>query len=273
MSLMGDSMIQNEMEDVRIRNAYLMIPMIKNALVIQGSYHFPFDSLPTVSLVTAPDNSFRIFTWNLILDNGTSRHFGAMQHQGDDRLLLTPLFDASSYIKDPENEILDKNNWYGAVYYNIISRKIDGKDYYFLFGIDAHDMISNKKVMEVMYFDEKRDPVFGAPLIEWYVDSIKQVTLPRFFIEYNDAAAASLNYYEDYGKIIFDHLIPRNPRSKGVKSTFISDGTYEGFEFRDGKWYHINKVFHEAINEFDNPPVPKPVDFDKEKMHLGDKKN
>jgi hypothetical protein len=261
MATMGDSMINNPFDHIRIRNAYLMISMLKHALLIEGSYYYKFDSLPQVSTVYPEDSTFRIFTWNLELDNGTYRHFGAIQFESND-LILTPFFDASNYVADPVNEILNKKNWYGALYYHIITRKHNGKDYYFLFGIDANDKFSNKKVIEVMTFDTLYKPVFGAPVFVY--DSI-DVTVNRLIIEYSKASSASLNYFDEFGKIIYDHLVPKNPRSAGVKSTYIPDGTYEGFEYKKGKWHHIMKVFHEAINENDNPPIPNPVDFDKEK--------
>lgn len=261
---MADTMVNYALEKPRITNAYLMITMVKNALQIPGSWYYPFDSLRGVAITYPPDSSFRTFTWGVQMGNKRYRHFGAIQFPHAEKLLLTPLIDGSDFMEhNREDTIVDNNHWYGAIYYNIIQRDMDSTRYYFLFGLDQHDPFSNRKLVEVMHFAGERQPVFGAPVFEFTVDT---TGLPyqqqRFFMEYGALGGAGLNYDSELEKIIYDHLVPANPKSRGVKSTYIPDGTYEGFEWEGDRWCHVDKVFHYDIGHPDNPPMPEPIDFE-----------
>lgn len=262
MITMGDSMINNMDDRVRIRNAYLLIPMLKDALVTPGSWNYKFDSIHTISIMYPPDSSFRIFSWHFLRNSGRYRHLGAIQMRSDS-LVLKPLIDGSEFMTNTDT-ITDNNYWFGALYYNILERKIKGDPYYFLFGYDANNKFSIKKVIDVLHFDKNGTPWLGAPVFTFVDSATSNVEVKnRFFIEYSNEAAASLNFIPEYGKIIYDHLVPLNPRSVGVYSTYIPDGTYEGFDWKKDHWDHIDKVFHFAINLPDSPPMPAPIDFEK----------
>ncbi len=261
MNALGDSMIQSNDVNTRIACGYAMVKRLVRALRVPGSFRYPFDSLLHISIVEPDDHAFRIYTWHIEMIHGLYRQLGAIQLPSKKELKLIPLIDGSRYMDNPMDTVLNPDFWYGAVYYKVLRKKYHGKNLYFLFGYDANDPFSNKKVVDVLTFS-KGEPRFGLPV--FYMDEAGDSVLYRFIIEYSNEAAVGLNYYDEFDKIIYDHLVPRNPMSEGVYSTYIPDGTYEGFEYRKGKWYWVEKVFHEAINENDNPPVPKPVDFDKE---------
>ena len=42
--------------------------MFVRALVSKNSFYYPFDSLVTISKLYAPDSSFKIFTWQLVIN-------------------------------------------------------------------------------------------------------------------------------------------------------------------------------------------------------------
>lgn len=262
----ADSLVTADFVESRIRGAYLMIPTLVKALKTENSFFYPFDSVKAISIQYPEDRKFRIFTWSLELSSGSFRHFGAIQMKSKKELKLFPLIDASNFINHPADTVLSKDYWFGAMYYNIIKRKYKGTKYYFLFGFDSNDRFSTVKLVDVLYF-EKDGPRFGAPLFEKKTieDGLEyETTYHRFLLEYTKSAGVSLNFYPEYGKIIFDHCIPQNPQSEGVYSTYIPDGTYEGFEYKKGKWRYIEKIFDFSIGHPDNPPIPKPVDFKKE---------
>lgn len=265
MMVMGDSMINDTIAEVRIRNAYFMIRMVKQSLQINGSFFYPFDSLRYLSITYPPDSTFRIISWHLELSSGKHRHFGAVQMRSKDNLVLTPLIDASDFIPNHMDTITDYNGWYGALYYRIIQRDVGKQRYYFLLGFDANDRFSNKKVIDVLHFGKDGSVRLGAPLIEVPVgDEVR--TVDRFIIEYAKPAVASLNYADSLGFIVFDHLVPVNEKSKGVYSTYVPDGTYEGLVWKNNMWKHDPYLWKgEGINEMDNPPRPNPVDFDRER--------
>lgn len=239
---LGDSLVRGSSYEVREAACVAFIPMLVRALRTPDAFDFPFDRVQTLSVVRAPDQSFRLFTFQMMLWDYTYRYFGAIQYR-DNELRLTPLMDASLFMADSvlNTAVLGPEEWYGAIYYGITSRKHKGKTFYFLFGFDGLDLFSSRKLVEVLQFENER-PVFGAPLFP--DKSEEPVFSNRFILEYKKEASASLNYDKELEQIVFDHLVPENPLSEGIRSTYIPDGTYEGFSWdKKGHWVYVDKVF------------------------------
>ena len=95
-----------------------LILHLKEALRPDYSFKYPFERLNSVSIQYAPDNSFRIFTWQLPISNTEYRYFGAIQ-MNTKEVQLIPLSDRSADVENPYMAILEPRNWYGALYYNI----------------------------------------------------------------------------------------------------------------------------------------------------------
>ena len=70
-----------------------------------------------------------------------------------------------------------------------------------------------------------------------------------------------MRYDEEMEMILYDHLIPENGEAD-KKYTFIPDGDYEGFKWKNGKWVHIDKVFTFALQD-GQAPRPTPLKEDK----------
>jgi len=241
--ILGDSLVRGSSYEVREAACVAFIPMLVKALRTPDAFEFPFERVKTLSVVKAPDESFRLFSFQMMLWDYTYRYFGAIQYR-DDELRLTPLIDASLFMPDSllPTAVLGPEEWYGAIYYGITSRKHKGKTYYFLFGFDGLDLFSSRKLVEVLQFQEER-PVFGAPLFPDENDP--PVYSNRYILEYKKEASASLNYDAELEQIVFDHLVPENPLSEGIRSTYIPDGTYQGFQWdaKKGHWDYVDKVF------------------------------
>lgn len=261
---------QDTIEKNRANAVVKFIPALVEILKNSGSYNYPFDSLKKyVSIINAPDNAFRIFTWQLLRDKGSYRYYGAIQKNNLEKLELFPLLDFSDSLLAKENfrldtAVLTSKTWLGALYYNILHKKVKGNNYYFLFGFDGNDLWSNKKVMEVLWF-KNNEPKFGAPFIQ---SPKKDKYLNRFIIQYRKDAAVSLNYNAAEKMIIADHLIAPEQRLEDLQFTFMPDGSYSGYKWKKGKWQYVEKIKVDVIGEFDKPPLPKPVNFDKEKKQM-----
>jgi len=241
----------------RVQLIHDFIPKFVSILKEKNSFEYPFDSLAGIFKVVAPDNSFRIFTWQLKEPLGTHKYYGAIQMNSED-LKLFPLFDYSDTMNVHPQEILNNQNWYGALYYKCLQNEVNGKNYYTLFGFDEADFVSNRKILEFLSFNNE-EIVFGAPLLS-YTDSLNVTTTKnRFFVEYNDKASVKLNYDESLGKILYDHVVAPSEREEGAWFTYVPDGTYEGFEWKNNKWTWIEKMFHYSIGQPDSPPMPNPI--------------
>jgi hypothetical protein len=245
----------------RMRSDSIFIKTLVRGLQVKNSFYYPFDSVRGIGKVYAPDSTFRILTWQLSFDDYYCRQRGAIQYRtGDGSLKLVPLLDFSEFTAKPEDSVRMRDRWIGAVYYNIIQTKHNGKNYYTLFGFDANSVRSNKKWIEVLTFDNNNMPVFGGPVFTFEKDSIKRKPQHRFSIEYKKEASTMVNYDPDLNLILVDHLVSESDEPE-LAYTFVPDGDYEGFKWVSGRWQHIDKVFHEKLED-GQAPVPDPF-FDK----------
>jgi hypothetical protein len=223
-------------------------------LKLPYSFYYPLDSLQTISRLYAPDSSFRIFTWQFKKDNMLYLQEGAIQiNQPDGSLKLFPLFDYSMYTANPLDSVRTRRNWIGAIYYRIIEKNWQGKNYYTLLGFDDYSETSNKKWMEVLTFSPEGEPRFGGPYFSFQEDSVRKPTQYRFNIEYKKEAGTRFNYDPSLGLVVFDELISENNEPE-KKDTYVPDGDFEAFQWKNGQWVHLQKgVFTQKLKDGDFP--------------------
>ena len=236
----------SDLEERTTSNLYFILTL-KKALSIPQSFDYEFNKIKTVSILKSPDNRFRLFTWNVILDSFKYAYYGAIQMQKDDSLILHGLLDSSEYNKHPKYVEVDKKHWIGAVYYQIHQVTYKKEKYYMLFGWDGEDTKINKKIVDILWFDQKENPHFGKPIFEM----IDGETQHRLIFEFADRAVMLCRYDAREKKLIYSHLSPVNPMMKGLHSEYYPDGTYDYFEFQKGKWFQREFVFkNRAKNSF-----------------------
>jgi hypothetical protein len=243
----------------RFRADSSFIRMLVRALKIPHSFYYPFDSLLTISKLYAPDSSFRIFTWQIKKDVYVFLQRGAIQMRTPDgSLKLFPLHDVSMFSRKPQDSIRSANNWIGAIYYRIIQENANGKNIYTLLGFDDFTVSSNKKWMEVLTFNEQGQPVFGGPYFSFKDDSAKasKKEVDRFYIEYKKEAVTTFNYDSSLNMIVYDHLVSETDEPNR-KDSYVPDGDYEGFVWKNGQWLHVNKVFNATLQEGQFPVEKK----------------
>jgi hypothetical protein len=252
LKIYADSMVNAISAGKRFLSDSNFVRGFVRALKTANSFHYAFDSLSSISKLYAPDSSFRIFTWQLKKDEYFYFQKGVIQMRtGDGKLKLFPLFDASMFTKKPLDSVRARNNWIGAIYYKLILKTWQGRNYYTLLGFDGYTVSSNRKWMDVLYFDEKTgEPVFGGPFFIVQADSAKKPTLQyRFNIEYKKEASTTFNYNPEMDMVIFDHLISESDEADR-KETYVPDGDFEGFQWKEGKWIHVLKVFTDVPDQF-----------------------
>ncbi len=241
------------------------------ALRIPNSFYYPFDSILTVSRLYSPDSVFRIFTWQLVKDSSSCRQKGAIQMKTEDgSLKLIPLYDNSDDSQNPVDSIRTNKRWIGAIYYKIILKTFNNKNYYTLLGFDENNEYSNKKWIEVLTFDAKGEPLFGGRFFQYANDELKPPQPAfRFCLEFKEDGRARMNYDPEMDAIVFDHLISEN-KKPSKRETLVPDGDYEAFKWNAGIWVHVAKVFDykadmQGIDPMlGNPPVPAPLPEKKE---------
>ncbi|MBB1284220.1 hypothetical protein HRH25_07540 [Flavisolibacter sp. BT320] len=256
LKVLAKTFLTAEATEERMRKDSLFIKTLIRTLQVKNSFLYPFDSLQGVSKLYAPDSTFRIFTWQLDFQDSyaVTRQRGAIQFQtADGSLNLVPLRDYSEFADDPMDSMRNRNTWIGAVYYNIIQNEHNGKKYYTLFGFDGNSYRTNKKWIDVLTFDNRNQPVFGSQrFFTFEKDSVRRNPMNRYAIEYKKEASTTLNYDKDLQMILVDHLISETDEPE-YPWTFVPDGDYEGFQWVDGRWQHINKVFDFKLKDGEAP--------------------
>jgi hypothetical protein len=80
-------------------------------------------------------------------------------------------------------------------------------------------------------------------------------------LEYKKDARARVQFDEELDMILLDHLVSES-NEPNKKSTLIPDGDYEGFQWKNGQWLHVDKVFDYKLKDGE-APIPEALDFNK----------
>lgn len=230
----------------RVEKNALFIKKFINALKINGSFNYGFDSLKRISIIKSTDNAFRIITWFLPNNDGTYRYYGTIQMgTTNGSLKLFPLTDNPNFVD--ANAITNNKNWFGARYYEMIPVLVNGKQpYYILLGWKGNTAKTTKKVIDVLSF-EKGEPIFGKNIFE----TEKNAALKnRVVFEYNKQNTMTLKVDQNVNMIVFDHLAPYDPKMVGNYEYYGSDLSFDGYRLTWGKLSLVEDV------ELKNDPSP-----------------
>lgn len=225
------------------------------ALEKKGSFQYPFDELKWISKKSPDDKKFRIFTWEVALEEGDVKYFGIIQTADEKLLVLKDNFkNTEGGLKEDE---YDRDNWLGALYYHIMENTApNGDKYYLLFGINKWDRYENVKLVDVLFFTKEGNPYFGKPVFKNSVQGQKDEELNRLVFKYAADAQMTVNYNPGLEMIVVDNLIKKMSRIPGQGETLVPDGSYVGYEQKSGFWYRVDKI---ATQVMDEAPRPKPV--------------
>lgn len=235
----------------------LFMRYLKETLQTPGSFSYAFDSLETIARIASPNGSFRIFNWNMPLDNGKFQYYGFIQQKiNRDSTRLILLKDHSSSITQPEEEQLHAGKWYGAHYYALIEHRAGDKNYYTLLGWDGYTPRITRKVIDVLWFDEQGKAIFGAPVFRQYPENRGPL---RIVFNYSGQATMGVKYEpsldlpvakkglfgpktKPFKAIVFDHLVPLNPNLKNDYRYYVPESSqYNAFLLKNGFWvYHAD---------------------------------
>lgn len=205
---------------------------LNQALLLEGVFTYPFSKLKTLGSITSPDNAFRFFNWNVEQEDMSQKYycFILKKDERKNEYQIIELKDNSFMLAPRPDDVLNEDQWYGALYYKIIPVTKSGKTYYTLLGWDGSNAMSSIKLIDVLSFSGKHVKLGNG------IFKTKEGTQKRIFFEYSKKAVMSLNYDEQRGRIIFDHLSPESPGMEGFYEYYVPDMSYDAFVFKDNKW-------------------------------------
>jgi len=226
--------------NIAFSNSKIFKQHLREVLRHDEAFNFPFDSLSTLmSTKTSPDNSFRLFNWNIEKENEEQFYQCLVMkyNKKTEEYIIIELFDKSASAIDPEYMTFSSKNWYGALYYDIIPIKKGNNIIYTLLGWDGNNMYSNKKIIETMIFKKDNEVKFGIPIFNYNKLKIKR----RVIFQYNKRSYMSLKYKNikktDY--LIFDHLAPPSSQLEGMQEWYVTDLSFDAFKFENNKWIFV----------------------------------
>lgn len=184
-----------------------------------------------LAAVTSSDGRLMVLTWNWPQPDRTSSYAGLVAFRPSERepWEFTRLYDASSADAPHLQRAVAADEWWGALYYEMVPDPVD-KDTWLLLGWDDADAQVTRKVIEPLEW-RSRGLRFGAPVL----DGPRGMTR-RWVLEYADAVQVSLRYQPaargkqgHAERIVFDHLAPNEPHLTGITAFYGPDMTFDAF--------------------------------------------
>lgn len=205
----------------------------------KNAHRYSFENLENISVLSPKDKKFKIITWHLERSNETYVYSGYIHFFSKEvrSQVLIPLLDFSFKMGDPKKVIGNPEYWYGMLYYDIVTVEKADRKYYTLLAWDGNDAVTDKKIVDVLWFDNEGAPRFGAPLF-----ISEQGIQNRFVLEYNQVAAVRIDYDEKNDRIIFDDVQPIDENSFDVKKTFIPTLSYHALKFDGKMWKKVERI-------------------------------
>lgn len=211
---------------------------LQETILIDGAFDYPFSQLKTLGSIKSPDNEFRLFNWNVEQEERTNKYYCFVLKFDEKKKSwkAIELVDNSSNLPRRPSEILDENNWYGALYYKIIPIEKGNKTLYTVLGWDGNNRMSNIKLVDVISFSGNHVKL-GSPIFKMN-DGLHK----RLFFEHSNKAFMSLKYDEARKCIIYDHLSPETPSMVGMYEYYVPDMSYDELVLNNKKWIIIEDV-------------------------------
>lgn len=199
------------------------------------SFHYPLHALP-VEQVFSHDSSLRIIGWNYMQQDGSHTYYGVVQVYDTSRhyynhWLLSPRGQLDSGI-------MSDTNWYGALYYDIIPVAYKGKLFYTLLGVDFHNVMTTKRIIDLLQIDYNTNRLQFGDTRFFY----RKAWHKRIIFEYSARVSMTLQYSEKEQLIIYDNLEPTQAKYKGHYEFYGPDLTFNALQLRFGKWDEIENI-------------------------------
>lgn len=203
-----------------------------NALELDGAFEYPFASLKSIGKIYSQDGLVRIISWNIQYTDLT-HEYGAFVMKYDankKKASVVELTHTDQNLYAIQDERIEADNWYGALYYEIIDIEKRNRTFYTLLGYVGNNERSTIKLIDALYFTGKT-PHFGSPIFE-----SSRGKSNRLIFEYNAEATMSLKYDKDRKKIILDHLSPESPSLTEFREFYVPDLSYDAYAWNDKIW-------------------------------------
>lgn len=228
---------------------------LQQVVAYPESFNRDFADVVNLSIRTSPDEKVRFLTYMIPRKGGYYDHRGFLLLQ-DDEYRAVELTDRPP--STPLYQSLKPENWYGGLIYEILEKKVDGNTHYVLLGYRSLNPMLHQKYIDVLVIEEGLIR-FGAPI--FHTPTFNDLTFPRapyrLTMTYAAKNMAVMQWNEDYGGIVMDHVSPPDASQKGVYMVYGPDFTYDALVWEDEKW-HLQTMISFG-NEVQTPAIPDSI--------------
>lgn len=217
--------------------------VLRSALELPGSIHYPFDSLTTIGRITSPDNQFRIITWDIAKNDGTFLYYGFIQsyNHAAHRYILYELNDKSAEITDPHDAVYTPDKWFGMLYYKVVPERYAGKTIYMMLAWQGYSSIITRKIIDVLSFNDKGEPSFGMAVFKKPPPGSRG-NFRRIIFQYSANAFMSLTYNSKKNIIVFDHLAPMEAQLVGQYQYYAPSFIVDCLAYKGSGWQYMADI-------------------------------
>ncbi len=238
-SQLGDSILRGSTDELRIQSNTDFTARFKNILQSPNTFDYPFDSLKNVSKLKSDDGLVRIYTWILPTDSGTQYKFYGFVQIHNNKTKVYKTFELNGAATDTLGflkKTFKPDNWYGALYYKIITVKNKDQTYYTLLGWKGNNMLTTKKVIDILYI--KNNNLFlGAPILQY-----EKKLQSRIIFEFSAQTSMLLHWDEKHNTIVFDYLGSTSTAAVKMPETYGATMIYDALKWKKGKWNYTHDI-------------------------------
>jgi hypothetical protein len=223
-------LVSSTADSARIRINDSIMVIIDSYAESDSVMRHKFDNMRFLGQIKSPDSKLKIITWNLLLSGLKSRYYCYFINRSGKTNKVYKL--TGMYREEPArtDTTYTRDNWYGALYYDLRPVRQGNQIYWMLLGIDYGNPAITRKIIDVLSFTPEDSMIFGK---KWFENG--KVTKFREVLEYSSSAVITLKFLSDRS-IVFDHLVPVSPDLKGKKEYYGPDYSYDSFNFEKGSW-------------------------------------
>jgi hypothetical protein len=229
-----------------------VLNLITRLANMKESISYDFSNLKNnMTVLSSPDKKFVLYNWNYVNNKNEYFYYAILQVLSKDKNIhIVHLKDSGNIEPNLEYKTLTQNDWTGVAYYDMIMRKTKERTYYTLLGWDGRDLFTNRKVIDVLYFENDTSPMFGSPIFNVEKGKLSK-NKSRIIFTYSYKTNITLVYNNKLDMIVFDHVSPTSPKYEGHYEYYGADFSYDGLDFRDNEWFLVEDV------DVKNPPPPQ----------------
>lgn len=252
----GDVMINAIEPDHKAYAATQFHKLLEKRLSQKNSFKDKLRDIQWISKMYPIDSTFRIISYQVEVDDHSFQSFGYVQKSNGKLIKLTD--QSKELAEDAAFTELDQDNWFGALYYNILEFEFEGDTQYLLFGYDGYSEFDRRKIVDVVSEITDDSVLFGNEIFIKETEGVRADKMQRIIISYSSDSNVTLNYNPSLDMIVHDHLIARIGSIPGQGATHLSDGSLVGYRYENNQWIYTPDLFTDVTIPSD-APRPHPV--------------